>query len=100
MLRKALLTFALALLALGLGSWLGGARGAWPMVLWGALLTAAVLFERWRYSGASATSKDAWQPTSERFVDPESGQPMQVWYNPSTGQRRYQALPQEDRPAA
>jgi len=107
MLRKAMLIVALALLAIGLGSWLGGARGAWPMMVWGALLTAAVLVERWRYAGAGGAGEAAWQATDERFVDPQSGQPMQVWYNPRTGQRRYRPLlqhdpqhdPQEGRPA-
>lgn len=99
MLRKALLVFSLALLALGLGLWLGGVRGAWPMVLWGAVLSAAVLFERWRYAASSSALAQHWQATSERFIDPQSGQPMQVYYNPRTGERRYEPAPQPERPA-
>lgn len=30
-----------------------------------------------------------WQPTDERFVDPESGKLVTVWFNPGSGERRY-----------
>jgi len=30
-----------------------------------------------------------WRPTDEKFVDPESGQLVTVWYDPKTGERRY-----------
>jgi len=32
-----------------------------------------------------------WKPTDERFVDPESGKPVTVWFDPASGQRRYVA---------
>ena len=99
MLRKALLLVALGLLAVGLGTWLAGVHGALPMLIWGAVLLAAVLFERWRYRPFSAPKPGAWQRTSERFIDPETGRPMQVYYNPTTGERRYEWVPPEDRPA-
>lgn len=100
MLRTALLIVSLGLLTVGLGAWLGGAPGALPMMIWGAVLTAAVVFERWRYRSSATTDSDAWEQTGERFVDPESGQAMQVLYNPRTGARRYRPAPREDRPAA
>lgn len=30
-----------------------------------------------------------WRPTDERFVDPETGKLVTVWFEPSTGERRY-----------
>jgi hypothetical protein len=30
-----------------------------------------------------------WQATGERFVDPETGALVTVWYDPETGERRY-----------
>jgi hypothetical protein len=98
MLRKALLVFALGLLVLGLGAWLGGDSGAWPLMVWGAALLAAVLFERWRYRPPAGADPVQWQVTGERFVDPETGRQMQVLFNPRTGERRYQPAPAEDAP--
>ena len=98
MLRRALLLVALTLLAVGLGALLLGARPGLPMTIWGAVLLAAVLFERWRYRASSPGRPDAWQPTGERFIDPESGRPMRVLYNPSTGERRYEWLGPQNPP--
>ena len=39
----------------------------------------------------AAAPEEGWQQTDERFIDPESGQPVQVFYNPRTGERRYVA---------
>ena len=96
MLRTAVLIVALALLAIGLGTWLGGAKDTLPLALWGAVLTVAVLFERWRYN-AGAARGSGWKQTGERFIDPQSGQPMQVLYNERTGERRYEALAPEQK---
>jgi len=93
MLRRVLLLIALALLATGLGALLLGAPSGLPMTIWGAVLLAAVLLERWRYRPSGPAHPDAWQPTGERFIDPESGRPMRVLYNPSTGERRYEWVP-------
>ena len=30
-----------------------------------------------------------WRPTGEKFIDPASGQPVEVWFDPATGERRY-----------
>jgi len=100
MLRKGLLIFALGLLAVGLGSALAGFRPAVPMLVWGAVLSAAVLFERWRYRPRGQAGTSEWQETDERFIDPESGERMRVLYNPRTGERRYQPARTDDRPAA
>ena len=63
----------------------------------GAIVLAAVLFERGRYR-PTITSGGPWQETSERFVDPTTGQLMKVRYNPQTGARDY--VPVEPHPQA
>lgn len=40
-----------------------------------------------------------WRPTDEKFVDPESGKLVTVWFDPVTGSRRYVADEGADRPA-
>lgn len=30
-----------------------------------------------------------WRPTGEKFVDPETGRLVEVWFEPDTGERRY-----------
>jgi hypothetical protein len=54
----------------------------------GAVVIAALLFERGRYRPPGSAS-GPWQETAERFVDPTTGQLMKVRYNPQTGARDY-----------
>ncbi len=43
-----------------------------------------------RYHGnRKAARNDNSQPTTEVFIDPETGRRMRVYYNPGTGQRDY-----------
>jgi len=67
--------------------------GAWPMVAMAALFVAGTLFERFYYRGSAEPLDGEWEPTSERFLDEESGRPVTVWYNPKTGARRYVDTP-------
>lgn len=34
-------------------------------------------------------SGGSWRPTDERFVDPETGKLVTVWFNAGSGERRY-----------
>ncbi|HEY0314369.1 MAG TPA: hypothetical protein VGC56_17985 [Allosphingosinicella sp.] len=69
----------------------GAAQGNAP---WGApivfgVLLALLVFERRRYSAhVGETAREPMTPTRERFIDPESGRPVQVWSN-ARGERRY-----------
>ncbi|RTL33836.1 MAG: hypothetical protein EKK53_27510 [Burkholderiales bacterium] len=95
MLRR-LLLFVTVLAGLGgAAALLAGHEDGLPWAAWGGALTVAVLLERWRYGGRPASEAGDWQPTAERFVDPESGQPMQVLFNSRTGERRYEVVPPE-----
>lgn len=91
MLRTLLFVVALTVGVIGLGARLAGHRDAAPLAIWGCMIAAAVMVERWRYRSRNGAEAGDWQKTEERFVDPESGQAMQVFYNPSTGERRYEA---------
>jgi hypothetical protein len=99
MLRLALLAFAILLTLIGLGCIVAGAAGALPFTAWGLFLLIAVLLERWRYVHAPKPDDGPWQETGERFVDPESGRVMSVWYSPDSGERRYLPITENDNSA-
>lgn len=88
MLRTALLAVALLLMLLGIGGLLAG-YPSWAPAIWGVALLLCVLFERWRYQRLPTAAPGNWQATGEQFVDPETGQAMEVLYDPDTGDRRY-----------
>ena len=90
MLRNTLLAVTAVVLLLGLGLMLTGRQDGQVMALWGGLLLIAVLVERWRYRSTHGPLSAEWEKTEERFVDPESGVTMQVFYNPRSGERRYE----------
>jgi hypothetical protein len=55
------------------------------------IVVALFGWDRYRGGRKPAGGTSAAQPTDEVFVDPQSGQRMRVWYNPTTGQREYRA---------
>ena len=68
----------------------GCPRGTAGMIGAGAVLIVALLVERWRYKSLSgARPGPEWIVTDERFVDPETGKLVTVYFNPATGERRY-----------
>jgi hypothetical protein len=89
-----------ALLVVGLG-FLAGAvilakigciELAWRLGFFGVVLAVAGLVERWRYKRLAATRPGTeWVATGERFVDPESGKLVSVYFHPRSGERRYVA---------
>jgi len=99
MLRKAILAYGvLAVIGAILLALAGIISG---LVLYllvnGAVVIAALVFERGRYR--PAVSPDGpWQETAERFVDPTTGQLMKVRYNPQTGARDYVPVAQHPDP--
>ena len=55
-----------------------------------ALATAAIAFECRRYGAASARNPGSgWVRTEEHFFDDASGQLVDVWYDPASGERHY-----------
>lgn len=60
------------------------------LLLFGLLLTLGIGYERWRYKAVTEKRADPrWQRTGERFVDPETGQLTEVWFDPRDGERHY-----------
>jgi len=94
LLRAGLLVFGGIMLAAAAFGALFGCRLAAmiPLALWGAILAGGVLVERWRYQllADNRPGRD-WVATPERFVDPETGRLVTVFFNPTTGERRYVA---------
>jgi hypothetical protein len=91
-LRAAVLALAAAMTGGGLLLLLAGcAPGvALRLAVPGLLLMGAVICEHWRYQRLHAEGPGiGWIATGERFVDPESGKLVTVFYQPSTGERRY-----------
>ena len=58
----------------------------------GVILVSAMLLERQRYRTRVDRTQGHWQPTGERFVDPTTGQLMEVFYNLATGERDYREV--------
>jgi hypothetical protein len=57
---------------------------------WAVILLVGLLIERWRYKRLSAAPPGPdWQRTDERFIDPETGKLVTVYFHPATGERRY-----------
>jgi hypothetical protein len=66
--------------------------GGWPM--WPPLIALSailvlVLFERNRYKTVADRPPPGWEATGERFIDPETGKQVSVYYDPKSGQRQY-----------
>jgi hypothetical protein len=77
---------AVALALLGCGSAALGLAG------WALVLIVGLSIERWRYKPLAERSPGPdWTATDERFVDPETGKLVTVYFHPGTGERRYVA---------
>jgi len=53
------------------------------------VLGAAIGWERYRGGGAGGPVARGARPTTEVFIDPETGQRMRVWFDDRTGHREY-----------
>lgn len=61
-----------------------------PMVLiFGLLMMITAALEPIYGRGERRPLGATWQPRDERFVNPETGELVTVWYNPQCGERRY-----------
>jgi len=69
----------------------GGVYGAAIVSgVWAILLFIGLAIERWRYKPlADRNPGPGWTMTDERFVDPETGKTVTVYFNSRTGERRY-----------
>jgi hypothetical protein len=92
MLRIFVIAAAAFLTCVGIGLIACGVRApGWQALAIGAIVLIGTLFERWRYRHIEAPPKGDWQRTGEQFIDPSTGDPVEVMFDPSTGERRYVA---------
>ena len=89
MLRASLLLFAGTLALTGMILLLRGVPGGAQALGLGGLIVLGTMFERWRYRPGNARPEARWEATGERFEDPQTGKTVQVFYDRSSGERRY-----------
>lgn len=92
MLRSAVLAVGVLMLAAGVVVAGFSLPGALWLLIAGGVITAGTLLERVIYKPLLREKPGTgWVKTAERFVDPDSGQTVDVFYNPTSGERRYVA---------
>jgi hypothetical protein len=95
--RILLLAFGALLLAGGTVMTVLTGGGGIGMMIFGALVIASIGLER-RYGRPGAPTDvplHHFEPTREKFVDHETGQLLEVWIDPLTGERRYEPAPDQ-----
>ena len=60
----------------------------------GGLLVVVLIWALFRSGGYKRTPLERppgpdWQQSDERFVDPSSGEVLEVWFQPNSGERAY-----------
>lgn len=56
----------------------------------GLVLIGGVAFEHWRYKPfLREPPGNGWKPTGERFIDAETGRPIEVYHEATSGKRVY-----------
>ena len=92
MLRTVVITAAAILTCAGVGLIACGIHApGWQVLVTGVIILIGTLFERWRYRRIEESPKGPWQRTGEQFLDPSTGDPVEVMFDPRTGERRYVA---------
>ena len=95
MLRLAVAIVALLVACAGLALLVRGERlWGWQMLAGGLIVLFGTVYERWRYRHLAERPDGSWEATGERFVDPSTGDPVEVFYDPRTGERRYVSVNQ------
>jgi len=90
MLRALVIAVAAVLTCGGIALIAGGVHApGWQLLAIGLVALLGTLFERWRYQRLGGRPDGQWQKTGERFLDPSSGEAVEVLFNPHTGERRY-----------
>ena len=92
MLRTFVIAVGAILTCVGIGLIACGVHvPGWQALVFGVIVLIGILFERWRYRRIEEPSNGHWQRTDEKFIDPSTGDAVEVMFDPSTGERRYVA---------
>jgi hypothetical protein len=92
MLRTFVIAVGAVLTCVGIGLIACGVHApGWQALVLGVIVLIGILFERWRYRRIEEPSNGHWQRTDEKFIDPSTGDTVEVMFDPSTGERRYVA---------
>ncbi len=92
MLRTVVISGAAILTCVGIGLIACGVHTpGWQALVTGVMILIGTLFERWRYRRIEKPPQGDWQRTGEQFIDPSTGDTVEVMFNPRTGERRYVA---------
>jgi hypothetical protein len=75
----------------GIALLLAGVRApGWQAIGVGLVVLLGTVFERWRYqSTAQQHPGGHWKSTGERFLDPSTGDPVDVLFDERSGERQY-----------
>lgn len=88
-LRNVLIGICVVLIALAIGEAITGQGGFILIACELGIVLALFVFERSRYRPNVDRTSGIWNPTGERFQDPTSGEIVEVYQNPQTGERDY-----------
>lgn len=90
MLRATVIAFGAVLTCVGIALLATGVRApGWQAIGVGLVVLLGTLFERWRYQNTAQHGDGHWKSTGERFLDPSTGDPVEVQFDQRTGERRY-----------
>jgi len=85
--RSLAVTVGTLMAVCGIAVWAADAGPA--LLIMGLVVLVSVLIERGYGHLTRAPLGGSWRPTDEKFVDPESGELVTVWFDPASGERRY-----------
>lgn len=88
-LRGAIVAICAILIVFAIGEAMTGWGSILLIAAQAAIVLALIVFERSRYRPKVDSASGLWKPTGERFQDPTSGETVEVYENPQTGERDY-----------
>jgi len=91
-LRNAIIVVCGLIVATAVEKYFVGWGGWLPIGIEAAVLLVLIVFERSRYQPQLRSAPTEFRPTEERFEDPTTGESLQVFENPQTGERDYRRL--------
>lgn len=90
MLRSWVILIGTVVFVCGVVALFGHTPPGFVIAFWGAAIVISILYERFTYKPLEPRAPGpGWTATAERFLDEETGEPVTVWVQSSTGERRY-----------